>query len=210
MCLAVIVGVVACQILLTPFEGWLYLRYLLPAFPPLFVLTSASLAALADRLAPRARTLVLASVILLLGGRGLWYSARHLVFDIRNGQEPYQSVGEFVRRRLPERAVVLTMLHSGSVRYYSGRLTVRWMFIPETALDRVVDQLRRNGLHPYLVLTSIEVDDFRQRFGRGSRIAALDWPPIARGNFDYPVEIYDLSATRDGPDRSPTITEPIE
>jgi hypothetical protein len=210
MCLAFIAGILGCQLLLTPFDNWLYLRYLLPAFPPLCVLTSVSLAALVTRLVPRARTLVLTSAILLLSGRGLWYSDRHLVFNIRNGQEPYQSVGEYVRRRLPERAVVLTMLHSGSVRYYSERLTVRWMFIPETALDRVVDQLRRQGLSPYLVLTSIEVDDFRKRFGRRSRLAALDWPPIARGNFDLPVEIFDLAAPADGPGRAPTITEPIE
>jgi hypothetical protein len=102
------------------------------------------------------------------------------------------------------------MSHSGSVRYYSGRLTVRWMFIPETALDSVVDQFRRQGMRPYLLATSSEADDFRTRFGRRSRLAALDWPPIARGDFDLPVEIFDLAAASDGPGRAPAITEPIE
>jgi hypothetical protein len=210
MLLAFIAGVIACQLLLTPFEGWLYLRYLLPAFPPLCVLTSAGLAGLAGRVAPRARTLLLTTAIVVLGARGLWYSERNFVFDARHGQQPYQSVGDFVRRRLPERAVVFSMLHSGSVRYYSGRLTVRWLFIPETALDRVVDQFRRQGMRPYLLLTSLEVDQFKRRFGRRSQIAALDWPPIARGDFDYPVEIFDLTPPADGAARSPTITEPIE
>jgi len=72
--------------------------------------------------------------------------ARGPFIAARNGEQAYESVGGYGRRRLPERAVVLTILHSGSVRYDSGRLTVRWMFIPERPFDGIVEDLQRRGL----------------------------------------------------------------
>lgn len=174
------------------------------------MLTSVSLAGVAARLMPRVKTAAVAAAIVLLASRGLWYSARAWVFDVQGGQQTFKSVGEYVHRRLPERAVVLTMLHSGSVRYYSGRLTVRWMFIPETGLDVVLEEFQRAGLQPYLLLTSTEVDDFKKRFARHSQFAALDWPPLARRELDLPVEIFDPANRQAALEGTPRATELIE
>ena len=69
------------------------------------------------------------------------------------------------------------MQHSGSIRYYSGRLTVRYDWIPTNRLDNVIEQLRGLGYHPYIVLEAAEMGAFEQRFQGNSELAALNWIP---------------------------------
>ena len=52
------------------------------------------------------------------------------LFTIRRGEARYRTVGEFVARELPERSLFLTMQHSGSLRYYGRRTTLRYDWIP--------------------------------------------------------------------------------
>jgi hypothetical protein len=179
LCLLFIAAVWGCHLLLKPFDAWWYLRYLLPAFPPMFALTAIGLAALATRLPRRLRGIVTAGAILILAVRGVRQAADLWVFDVQEGQRKYVAIGDYVARRLPERAIIISAMHSGSIRYYSGRPTVLWLWIPETRLDSIVDQFRGLGFHPYFVLESTEEAEFRQRFQDASDLAALDWPPMA-------------------------------
>ena len=48
--------------------------------------------------------------------------------------------------------VVISAQHSGSIRYYAGRLTLRWDVGDPAWLDRTVDWLAAHGHHPYFVL----------------------------------------------------------
>lgn len=179
MCLLFIAGVWGCHVLLKPFDAWWYLRYLLPAYPPMFVLTAIGLAALASRLPPRLRGIVTAGAIVILAARGVRLSVDLWVFDVQEGERKYVAIGEYVARRLPEHAIIITALHGGSIRYYSGRQTVLWVWIPETRLDSIVDEFRGLGFHPYFVLEAGEEAEFRQRFQDANALAALDWPPMA-------------------------------
>ena len=52
------------------------------------------------------------------------------------------------------------MQYSGSIRHYSGRLTIRYDWIPTNRLDSVIEQLRGLGYHPYIVLESAEMTSF--------------------------------------------------
>src|SRR6185295_759094 len=47
--LAFAVAVYACYAFYVPYDAWWYLRYLLPAFPPLMVLTAVAIVAIAVR-----------------------------------------------------------------------------------------------------------------------------------------------------------------
>jgi 4-amino-4-deoxy-L-arabinose transferase-like glycosyltransferase len=106
-----------------PFEEWWYVRFLMPAYPPLLVLTSAVLLAL---LAPLSRALkgggeLAAAVIVAVVA---W---RCTNFSIENGahlqwkaEQRYATVGNYVASKLPDRAVLLSMQHSGGIRHYSG------------------------------------------------------------------------------------------
>ena len=112
-------------------------------------------------------------------------------FNIKEGERKYAAVGTWIAQRLPERAVVITLMHSGSVRYYAGRLTLQWAWIPETRLDSVVEDLTERGYVPYFLLEPAEQDDFKDRFRGQSQFAALDWPPVAALRHAADVKIYD-------------------
>ncbi|HVH26523.1 MAG TPA: hypothetical protein VM818_07190 [Vicinamibacterales bacterium] len=195
---AFIAAVFGSYVFFRVFDGWIWLRYLLPAFPPLLVLMSVALTALMARLPGRARMLATVAVVGALSWHGVRFALDEQVFDFRTGEQKVVAIGEYVARALPERAAVISMHHSGSVRYYSGRLTVRYDYIPDEQLDSVVNELRRLGYHPYFVLEEWEEPNFRARFHEHSALAALDWSPVAWLDHSTRVRIYD-PADRDKP-----------
>jgi hypothetical protein len=72
---------------------------------------------------------------------------------------------------------VLSSLHSGAIRLYSGRQTLRWDEIPENALDATITTLVGLGYEPYLALdTPSEPPLFDERFKSQTAIAE----PLAR------------------------------
>ena len=76
-------------------------------------------------------------------------------------------------------SVVLAELHSGSVRYYSGRTTIRYEWLDHEWLDRALAYLATSGFEPYLVLEKSEVARFRERFAGQASVTLVDRPPIA-------------------------------
>jgi hypothetical protein len=176
----VVVAVIAFyHFYLPPFSS---LRFLLPAYPPLLVLASAGLTSMLMPLSRRswlAPRLVALGVAAVVAWHGLDRAVSQNVFEYWKSELRYRTLGRYVAESLPERAVILSVLHSGSVRYYSGRLTVRFDWIPPTHLDAVIDQLRRLGYHPYIAIEESEESAFRERFRGQSARATLDWMPIA-------------------------------
>lgn len=193
-------AVLSSYLFYQPFDNWGYVRFLLPAFPPLLVLTVVSLALV---LAPlrrggrRAPGLIAGAVVALVAWHGVHYAVDGRLFFFWKDEQRYATAGKWVGAHLPERAALLSGQHSGSARYYSGRLTVRYDLIPPPALDVVVNELRRLGYAPYLLLDDFEEADFRRRFHGQSALAPLDWWPVAmiQGRL---VKIYDLSERQAG------------
>ena len=68
---------------------------------------------------------------------------------------------------------------SGSIRFYSGRLTLRYDVLDPAWLDRAVEHLRSIGRHPYFALDAGEIEGFRTRFAGTSPLGKLDWHPYA-------------------------------
>ena len=102
----------------------------------------------------------------------------------------YATAGRYIAEKLPERAVFFTMLHSGSARYYSGRLTVRYDLIPPQLLERAIAHFQGQGYAPYFLLDDGERGHFVDRFSSATSLAALDWQPVA--TLDG-VAIYDVA-----------------
>jgi hypothetical protein len=75
-------------------------------------------------------------------------------------------------------AVIISAQHSGSIRYYAGRLTLRWDMGDPRWLDRTIDWLAAHGHHPYFVLEPQEVDELRAKYGPANASARLDWTPM--------------------------------
>lgn len=171
-----------------PFDNWTYLRFLLPAISVLLILTAAVLLHLSQRLPSRsARWLAAAAWVVVMAWR--WDSA---------GMQPpppnerrFAVVGEFVRDGLPENAILLSMQHSGSLRYYSGRQTLRWDLLEPEWLERSLTFLREQGYRPFLVLEEWEQPLFTQRFAGHTKVAALDWRPMATYSGEIRTDIFD-------------------
>jgi hypothetical protein len=191
----VVLGIYAFYI---PFEEWWYLRFVLPAYPALLILTVGGLQGalrLAQRLlvvSPtiftvgvgrsrlRLEPLVLATVCLLVAASDCRLALEREVFSAGRSEIRYEKAAIVVRRLTPPNAAIICMQHSGTLRYYASRLTVRYDALAPDALDAAVRDLQAAGYRPFIVLEDWELASFRERFAGRSRLAPLDWSPIVR------------------------------
>jgi hypothetical protein len=172
-----------------PFDAWWYLRFLLPMWPALMLVTAVVLEAVVYRWVGRFSSLAIAALAALLAYHGIHAAVTRSVFDLGREERRYIDVGRFLASHTEPDAVILSLQHSGSVRLYAGRLTLRYAVLDPLWLDRAVGYLQSIGRHPYFVLDGGEVDAFRRRFGTANRSGALDWPPLA--TLGTVVSVYD-------------------
>jgi hypothetical protein len=187
--LALSAATLACYLPLVVFDAWWYSRYLLPAIPFLLILSVAVGARLLDRLIPRAAGLAGVVCLILAMGFGIVVAREKQAFALAELEEHYRRAGTVVGERLPDRAALITVKNSGSVRYHSGRPAVLWDTLPAGSLDSVIQFLRDRGYVPYLLLELDEETPFRQRFRGTSPFAELDWPPVLQ--VGRMIRIYD-------------------
>jgi hypothetical protein len=125
-----------------------------------------------------------------------WYvmKSRSLtVFTIRQAEHRYAAVGEYLGRTLPPKAIVLTMIESGSVRLYGARLTLRWDMLDPDRLDGAIETLRAAGYYPYLLLEDWELPLYRQLFSAANAYGRVEWPPAFEYRDLARVGIYDFA-----------------
>lgn len=188
------------------FDAWWYLRFLLPSYPMLIVLSAATLVLVLRRipLAPTAGAALLAFLV----WHGVSYSIDKGIFLLQRGELRFQKVGEYVGRELPARSLFVTMQHSGSIRYYGNRTTLRYDFLPHDRLDALVAHLQARGWSVYFVLDEWEENqEFRTRFSADNALGKLDWTPIALSDVGMRVRVYD---PRDRGAAQPVVTRRIE
>ena len=94
----------------------------------------------------------------------------------------------YIAVAMPHDAIFVAGLHSGTIRYYSNRLTVNYNRMDPTSLDEAIAALRAHGYHPYLALEEGERPSFAARFDGHSELSRLDWPAAAEGSN---VQIWD-------------------
>jgi hypothetical protein len=117
------------------------------------------------RYARRWRPLLLVAAALVCATASHQFLAHRFVFDLWRGESKYPRVGQWVRERTPPGAVIVSSLHSGSIRYYSGRDTVRWDIIPPRMLAPSVGSVTSHGHAMYVALdVPSEADPFAARF----------------------------------------------
>jgi hypothetical protein len=105
----------------------------------------------------------------------------------------YADVGHYIHGALQPNAVILSVQESGSVRFYGGRLTIRWDLIDRDWSGRAAAELEHLGLHPYLVIEDFELAQFRDWFGLAPE-TPLPWPLVARMRENGGVSVLDLSS----------------
>jgi hypothetical protein len=181
-------GIVAAYLAYIPFATWEYLRFLLPAYPGWLVLAASLLVTVASRtLAPRILSVLLLGLVALYGAR---YDGGIFSVDLATVEARYRRVGEYVHREFSDRAVFLTMQHSGSLRFYSDREILRYDLLAEDGLDGLVAYLQARGYEPYFVLDKWEETGFRERFEARNTLGRLDWSPAAVAPGPMQVAIY--------------------
>jgi hypothetical protein len=165
------------------------LRFLLPSFP-FVMLGLASVGLWIARLGWRAAGPAVAAATIALGLLGVDFAERSGVFN--EWQEAISiQIGDEVRRFTPENSVVMAMQHSGAIRYYAGRVTLRWDNVAADWLDRSVAWLSERGVSTYVLVDGWERDQMRTRFAGQALADRLDKPPVFRL---ADKALYDLSA----------------
>jgi hypothetical protein len=138
-------------------ETWWYLRFILPAVPPLLVgavLVARALAAKC-RLAPRGWWLVSAALLIFVSGL-LWF--RHFgLGDVNAGERTYIEGAAWMNAHLPANAVVTSMQTSGSIFYYTKFTVVRWDAISSAEFERIAAACKTARRPLYACLYSFEI-----------------------------------------------------
>jgi hypothetical protein len=179
------------------FGAWWYLRFHLPMFPVLMAGVGAVLVALVRKTPPVGR--VLATVLIIALGAYTMRTAREAgAFELWKADRHYPAVARMVRTSTERDSVIISMQHSGSVRYYGGRVTLRYDLLDPAWLDRAVEWLESRGIRPYLLIDNWEKPDVVHRFAGQHAIQQLERLPAAHYRGTTTVVLWDLSRRKDG------------
>ena len=87
------------------------------------------------------------------------------MYGFGEAEAKYPLAGEWIETHTPERAVAFAGLHSGSLRYYGHRQTIRWDQIPSDKMSATLRNLEAAGFELYLALdVASEPPLFSERF----------------------------------------------
>ena len=162
------------------YDSWGFLRFLLPSWPLIMVGLAAVLLAVSEAvLARRRRTIAGIALTLFVALLGVWTFSPVLRDNVLGGRQAAAveaPLGQLVRKHTVDNSVVLVWERSGTIRYYSGRTTLRYDYLDREWLDRCVAWLRGRGVHVYAVLDPNHVEQCRRRFAGQATLAALHHP----------------------------------
>jgi hypothetical protein len=169
----------ALYVFYLPFEHWGYLRFMLSAAPIAFLFSAEAVAWIGSRFGSVVTASALAAVTILAVVRGVDFARSHNLLVNPAGDLRYVDGATYVDANTAPNAVILVMQHSGSVRYYSGRMILRYDILDPDWLDRAVALLQERGISTYALLEDWEEELFRKRFDGQRATRALDAGPLA-------------------------------
>ncbi|HEX6464090.1 MAG TPA: hypothetical protein VFZ98_06550, partial [Vicinamibacterales bacterium] len=163
------------------------LRFLLPAVVLLIVASTATMGAWTESWSPTVRALAfgMAATLLPLGfvhqasHAGAW--RLHEIFSQRFVESGRRA------RMLPDGAVLMSIVESGSLRFYGGRLTLRFDWLPAGSLDAAVEYLSNRGRAVYFAGAASELTQFQDTFSTSRVAHAMLAEPV-----DHPVSDTDV------------------
>jgi hypothetical protein len=194
--IAYAVSAVLLYLFYLPFDQWWYLRFLLPAIPIVWLL-GADAVAWVTRWSSLGRAAALVALLFTGGMHALHFAdEKDLLANSEAERRRYLDAAIYLDTALPRDAVVLAMQHSGSIRYYTGRLTMRWDVLDPVSLDAAVAALSERAVPVYAAIESWEEEDFRRRFA-GQRTLNRLAAPLAKSS-DEELRVYTLSGDAAG------------
>jgi len=175
-------------------ETWWYLRFLLPAVPPIVVGSLLVLRRLCARgpgrpvadLAP----LTLAAALALVAACSGCLSHYLHPFAIGRTEHQYERITDWMAKNVPGDAICVTMQASGAIFYYTDFTFIRWDFVNSGNVGRIEAAIRSSRRPLYAVLFPFEVDEShvldRRMPGHWSHAGAVGNVLIMRRDFDAP------------------------
>jgi len=146
------------------FDDWESPRFLLPSIA-LITILSVRAASGAMRALGALGALGAVVIAFACATASHRFLEREGIYRLATLEAKYALVGEWFKRNTSERVVVLAGLHSGSIRLYGERVTIRWDQIPEQSLTATLRSLIAAGYEPYLALDlPTEPPLFEKRF----------------------------------------------
>jgi len=179
------------------FAEWSYLRFLLPAFPLLFVALGGLVTAAVLRLPGPMRAPLLLCTLAAVGSFNVLRAEHEQAFNMGRYESRYRVTGRYLASALPPRAVIVAVQESGSARYYTNRPVLRWDWL-EVDLDSALAALRARGWHPVFAIEDWERPDLMRKHP-ASVNARLDWQPRAEFGDQPRVFLYDPLDRTDPP-----------
>lgn len=161
----IFVAVMLPYLFYLPFDHWETLRFLLPGMVPLTVTVADGLMHFARM--PRrlvAATVIVCAFIAVAVAQSELLLRRSSVWDVASMEARYPLAGEWINVNTPVDSVVLANQHSGSLRWYGKRQTLRWDLIGADELIATVTELESRGATVYVALEGAEGAMFDAKF----------------------------------------------
>ena len=162
---AIFVATAVPYLFYLPFDHWETLRFLLPGIAPLTIVVADGLMHIA-RMARVAivTTIVITVFMAIVAAQSENLLRKSSVWDVANLEQRYPLAGDWINVNTPPDSVVLANQHSGSLRWYGKRPTLRWDFLDPVLLTRTIGELQSRGAEVYVALEGDEAAMFDQRF----------------------------------------------
>jgi hypothetical protein len=184
------------------YDAWWFLRFLLPSWPFLMAGSAAVLHAIATR-GVMAKRLV-ASGVVLLGFWQIHIAIERNAFNLWKEERRYVTVARHVQQLTDPGSAIFSRQHSGSIRYYAGRLTVRFEEFEPGDLDRAVAWFAAHGVRSYLLLDDADIPIAREALAGQQAADRILEPPLLHYSGTAQVYLYELSHPRNR--AVPTVT----
>lgn len=183
------------------FTDWWYLRFLLATWPFMMLGCGVVIVAISRRIGNLAA--FAATVLLIVFAVAQMARANDLhVFTLYREERRYPAVAKMVRRLTDRQSVFFSMQHSGSLRYYGGRMSIRYDMMERRWVDRSIEWLAERGIRSYLLVDEWELEGLTRMFAGTRALERIVAPPMVRYTAGAPVLLFDL--TPDAPAGIPT------
>ena len=143
-------------------ETWWYLRFILPAFPALIVISLAVLHSFPDVAARKIVGVLL--LVVALGWEITLCDRFNLIYN-KSGEATYFDAAAWSRSHLPADAAIVCMQVSGAMYYYTDFLLLRWDQIDPSKIPPLVAAVRAAHRPVYAILYEFEEADAKERMG---------------------------------------------
>ncbi len=184
------------------FDHWETLRFVLPAVIALDVAAAAGTMALVSRPLPARGAAVAAVLVAALATAHAWTFLRAAgVPQLMEQERRYVDTANWIARFTPSSSLVLAGQHSGSIRHYAARTTLRWDLLNADDFEPIVREAGRRGVPVYVALDRAEQPAFQGRFEPvlGSRASAMSGLTLLPGAQVSDVQIWEVAAGESRP-----------